>query len=227
MYNNLRKWWDQSLPGEKIIVIGAGSLGKLTVDCILQNKECVPNNIGILDDDISKHDTRILNIPVLGPISLIDSLSEKKDVSFVVAIANNSIRKKIVDENPKLNYRSIISNRAIISPLSKIGRGCIILPGTVVDPEAIINNHVIINKLATIAHDVTLHDFSQVSPGVNFGGFVDFGECSFIGLGAAILPNVKITNNVTIGAGAVVTKDINVPYSVYIGNPAKLLRKNS
>ena len=44
-----------------------------------------------------------------------------------------------------------------------------------------------------------------------------------IGSNATILP-VNICDNVVIGAGAVVTKNINEP-GVYAGNPAKLIRK--
>ena len=43
-----------------------------------------------------------------------------------------------------------------------------------------------------------------------------------IGSNASILP-VRICDDVVIGAGAVVTKDINQP-GVYAGNPAKLIR---
>lgn len=44
-----------------------------------------------------------------------------------------------------------------------------------------------------------------------------------IGTSATILP-VTICDDVVIGAGAVVTKDISVP-GFYVGNPARLLRK--
>jgi acetyltransferase-like isoleucine patch superfamily enzyme len=44
-----------------------------------------------------------------------------------------------------------------------------------------------------------------------------------IGTNATILP-VAICDDVVIGAGAVVTKDINVP-GFYVGNPARLLRR--
>ena len=43
-----------------------------------------------------------------------------------------------------------------------------------------------------------------------------------IGSNATILP-VNIASNVVIGAGSVVTKDINEP-GIYCGNPAKKLR---
>lgn len=223
--NNIKKWINQTSSGEKIIVIGAGSLGKLTVDCILRNKAYLSNNIAILDDNPAIQGKCVLGIPVIGLVDKAATLSKIDNLYFVIAIAKNEIRKKIVKKFPTLEYKSVISNESIISPYSKIGRGCIILPGVVVDPEAEIKDHVIINKVSTIAHDVMLHNFSQVSPGVNLGGYVELGECSFIGLGAVVLPYLKVATNVVIGAGAVVTKDITISESIYVGNPAKLLKK--
>jgi acetyltransferase-like isoleucine patch superfamily enzyme len=48
------------------------------------------------------------------------------------------------------------------------------------------------------------------------------GKNVSIGSNATILP-VSICNNVVIGAGSVVTKNITKP-GIYAGNPAKLLR---
>jgi acetyltransferase-like isoleucine patch superfamily enzyme len=50
------------------------------------------------------------------------------------------------------------------------------------------------------------------------------GDHVSIGSNATILP-VNICNNVVIGAGAVVTKDIIQP-GIYAGNPARKLRNN-
>ena len=44
-----------------------------------------------------------------------------------------------------------------------------------------------------------------------------------IGVGSIILPSVRIGTGSVIGAGSVVTKDVE-PYSIVVGNPAKLLR---
>lgn len=46
---------------------------------------------------------------------------------------------------------------------------------------------------------------------------------SFIGIGSLILPGVKIGDEVIIGAGSVVTKDIP-SNSVAVGNPAKVIK---
>lgn len=79
-----------------------------------------------------------------------------------------------------------------------IGRNCTMLPGVVIG-----NKH-----------------FKGTNEQVNIG------DNCYIGLGAKILGTVNIGNNVTIGANAVITKDI--PDNAVVGGvPAKVLRIKS
>jgi acetyltransferase-like isoleucine patch superfamily enzyme len=52
------------------------------------------------------------------------------------------------------------------------------------------------------------------------GGDVLIGDRVWIGYGAIILPGVKIGQGAVVGAGAVVTKNVE-PYSIMVGNPAR------
>ncbi len=54
--------------------------------------------------------------------------------------------------------------------------------------------------------------------------FVRIGNDVWIGHGAIILPQVTVGDGAIIGAGAVVTKDVE-DYGIAVGNPAKVLRK--
>ena len=51
------------------------------------------------------------------------------------------------------------------------------------------------------------------------------GESCFIAVNSIILPGVIIGNQVIVGAGSVVTKDVP-SNSIVAGNPAKIIRKN-
>lgn len=46
-----------------------------------------------------------------------------------------------------------------------------------------------------------------------------------VGIGASILPGIKIGDNVIIGAGSTVTLDVESGVVVF-GNPAKVIRRN-
>jgi serine acetyltransferase len=52
------------------------------------------------------------------------------------------------------------------------------------------------------------------------GGTVKVGELTHVGIGATVKNNIAICSGCTIGAGAVVVKDISEK-GIYIGVPAK------
>ena len=56
------------------------------------------------------------------------------------------------------------------------------------------------------------------------GGCVHIGRNSTIYTGAIILPRLNIGEGSIVGAGAVVLHDVP-PYTVVVGNPAKLIRR--
>ena len=57
-----------------------------------------------------------------------------------------------------------------------------------------------------------------------YGIQVSIGDNCWLGGNTIVCPGVKIGNNVVIGAGSVVTKDIP-PYSLAVGNPCRVIRK--
>ena len=58
-------------------------------------------------------------------------------------------------------------------------------------------------------------------PGVDISKF-EIGDNCYFGVGSIVMGPVKIGNNVTIGAGAVVTKDVP-DNCVVAGNPAVVI----
>eukprot|EP00882_Tetradesmus_deserticola_P003761 GHRQ01003976.1.p1 GENE.GHRQ01003976.1~~GHRQ01003976.1.p1 ORF type:complete len:210 (+),score=72.72 GHRQ01003976.1:105-734(+) len=60
--------------------------------------------------------------------------------------------------------------------------------------------------------------------GPEFGAPISIGDDAWVGGAAIICPGVRIGNNSVIGAGSVVTKDVE-PYVVVAGNPAKVIRR--
>lgn len=67
---------------------------------------------------------------------------------------------------------------------------------------------------------ILAHDYSRSLYDDTF-----IGDYCFIGANAIIMPGVKIGNNVIVGSGAVVTKNI-VSNCIIAGNPAKIIKEN-
>lgn len=121
----------------------------------------------------------------------------------------------------------------------EIGDDCFIGPFVEIQKGVKVGNRTRVQSHTFICDLVTVGDDCFIGHGVMFindlfsNGEPAFGDESLwkktyignkvsIGSNATILP-VNICDNVVIGAGAVVTKNIDKP-GVYIGNPAKFLR---
>jgi len=82
-------------------------------------------------------------------------------------------------------------------------------------------NTLVASRVTILAHEHVKRDPNNTH--MPFMTDTYIGENCFIGIGAIILPGVKIGDQVIIGAGSVVTK--NVPSGVIsAGNPARIIR---
>jgi acetyltransferase-like isoleucine patch superfamily enzyme len=135
-------------------------------------------------------------------------------------------RVKIVE--PCNLYGCEIGDDCFIGPFTEIQKTVRIAARTRVQSHAFICELVTIGEDCFIGHGVMFVN-DTFSTGGPAGGRKELwrsttiGNRVSIGSGATILP-VKICDDVVVGAGAVVTKDIAVSGS-YVGNPARLLTR--
>jgi acetyltransferase-like isoleucine patch superfamily enzyme len=123
-------------------------------------------------------------------------------------------------------YECKIGNNCFIGPFVEIQKNVVIGDHTKIQSHSFICELVQIGNKCFIGHSVVfINDlFSNGGPAggdKTFWKKTKIGNNVSIGSNATILP-VNICNDVIIGAGAVVTKDITEP-GKYIGNPAKKL----
>ncbi|CAN1599904.1 acyltransferase [Pseudomonas mediterranea] len=77
-------------------------------------------------------------------------------------------------------------------------------------------------KAKFVCHDGSTLPFRKDIPDLELAGEINVGDNVFIGMGALILPNVRIGNNCIVGANSVVTKDV-ADGTIVAGNPARAI----
>lgn len=205
---------------QKLIIIGAGSVGKFIV--YNQNSFTIDFEIvGILDDDCSKHNSTIAEIPVLGSIDKIKDFSDQ-GFALVWGIAFPTVKQNLFDKYKELkfDYPNFVSVNAWISQEVRLGKGCIIYPGCSINYETVIEDFVVMNMNCAIGHNCSISSFTSLSPGVNLGGNSKIGTLVELGIGCATLQGITIADHVKVGGQAMVTKNIK-SYKTVKGIPAK------
>lgn len=200
----------------KLLIIGASGHGKVVADIALKMNHWY--SIAFLDDDETIQSS--MGISVIG--RSLDAKEYIANYDIFVAIGNNLIRESFQVELEALgaSIPTLIHPSAVIGEQIEIKSGTVVMAGVVINCSTQIGKGCIINTGSTIDHDNYIEDFVHISPGSHLAGTVKVGRCTWLGIGSIVSNNIYITSKSTVGAGAVVIKDIAEP-GTYIGIPAR------
>lgn len=204
----------------KLLIIGAGGHGKVCADIAIKMNKW--SQIYFLDNNLSKG--RILGLEVLDKSDQISNYIQNYD--FFVAIGNNNVRNKIINEIQDLGGKlvTLIHPSANIGLNTTIKEGTVVMAGASINVETVIGVGVIINTNASVDHDCIINDFVHISPGGNIAGTCIIGQATWIGVGANVINNITIGKNIIVGAGSLILEDILFE-GTYVGVPTKLIKE--
>jgi acetyltransferase-like isoleucine patch superfamily enzyme len=117
-----------------------------------------------------------------------------------------------------------------------IGADCNICDHSYIDEDVVIGDRVTIKGQVAIIDGMRIEDDVFIGPNATFTNdpfprsrqpfscaTMVIGRGASIGSGATFVPGVSVGEGAMVGAGAVVTKDVP-PFSVVVGNPARVIR---
>ena len=211
---------------ENIVIIGAGGFGrevKMLIDQINEGS-LQYNLLGFYDDSVQKG-TEVFGLEVLGSVEELNQVTKPTAIS--IAIGSPKVKKDIKDKlsNPMLSFPRLIHPSVVLGiPSETIGIGAIICAGTIITVNITIGEFVILNLGCTVGHDTVIGNYCSFMPQSNIAGEVILGEAVYVGMGVGIINQVTVGNNVTLGAGSVVVK--NIPSNcLAVGIPAKVIKE--
>jgi sugar O-acyltransferase (sialic acid O-acetyltransferase NeuD family) len=191
-----------------VVLLGAGGHASVLIDILRENKQTIAGVItpvsptSIIFSDIKQYNSDDdLGIFSVNRYAVVVAIGAQPDDRKRINIINMLLEKGY-------SFKSVLSQRAIISQNASLGLGVQILPGAIINAGASIGQHVVVNSRAVIEHDCIVDDFCHIAPGAVLCGGVCIAKHVFIGAGAVVLPGVNIGSNSIIGANALVDKDI-------------------
>ena len=108
-----------------------------------------------------------------------------------------------------------IGNNVEICANTNIARGSL--------SDTVIGEGTRVDALVQIAHNVKIGKNSEITTGTIIGGSTSIGDMTWTGLNSTLKDNIKVGNNVLVGAGAAVIKDVE-DGDIVAGVPAKSIK---
>lgn len=179
-------------------------------------------------NDREETGSEIEGYPVMGKTSDIKKFIEQ-GYYFINTIFRIDGQEERIQLFERLNVpderlATFIHPAAYVAPNVKIGPGSVIMPNVSLSPGTVFGKCCLVMVNAIVGHNNVIKDYCHIAAQACIGAYITIEAGVHIGLNATIRENLTIGANSTVGMGSVLTKNVG-PNEIWIGNPAKFLRK--
>ena len=148
------------------------------------------------------------------------------EAEIIIALGEPEYRVKLFKKVKEAGYSfaNLIDPSAYLSSEVTIGTGIILKAGVWVSVGATLKDNICVDFHTVIGHDVVIQPHCQICSNVVIAGHCKIGSATYIGLSVPIRDGIVVGDNVVLGMGSVVVRDIpdNV---IAMGNPARAIKK--
>ena len=148
-------------------------------------------------------------------------LKNHENVCVIFGLGDASKLKKIAEsykETKKFEFPNIIHPNVNLDESVNLGVGNIITTLCVFTVDTVVGSFNYFNRGNQIGHDCSIGSYNVINPVISGGVIIE--DENLIGTNSTILQYIKIGSKNTVGAGAVVTKNVENNRCM-IGVPAK------
>lgn len=203
----------------ELAIFGAGGLGRLVHDILLQDRRWRP--VALLDSDPAKQGKAIDGLTVRGGLEQLPALRRQGVSAAIVAIGDNRERVRIAAllRQGGMQLVSAIHPLVSIAPSARLGQHLIIGARSMVCVHAHVADHCVLSTGSIVEHDNRLATGVFLHPAVRLAGGVEIDRFATLGIGACVIPYRRVGANAWVEPGAVVIRDV-LPGTTVSGAPA-------
>jgi len=211
-----------------LVVIGSGGFAREVVWLAKEIDRVAPafEFLGFVVSDLSMLGEYDSKEQILGDYEWLASNADRVD-ALAIGIGNPKFRRKVGQELsrefPNFEWPALIHPTVTLDTEScTLGKGTLMCAGTIATVNVELEDFSMVNLACTLGHESRIGEGSVLNPTVNISGGVVLEKGVLVGTGAQILQYVQVGEGATVGAGAVVNRDVPAGVTV-VGIPAKPL----
>lgn len=190
-----------------LVIVGAGKLGEyIALNYTQFNLR--HRLIGFVDDNPKFKHKKVAGLPVLGTIE--DFLLDKR-VCVIMALASCSEKMDMVQRlapNPKIDYPNVFSSGSWISRECIVGKGNIILEGSLFNFGTLIGSFNSFERKCSIGHETIIGDFCCFKEEVQTGGYTYIEDGCQFGKGVIVNQGVRVGKHAQVKPEMEITDDV-------------------
>lgn len=148
------------------------------------------------------------------------------DSKFLISVTRDKdLRQALIEylDAHNLQRATYIHPSAVVDPQAIINDGVFVGPFASVFNQARVHKDCIIGPYSMLSHSATLGQGSIMHPGAMIAGSTNVGQYCLLGIRSTIIDKLEICNNVVVGAGSLINKNILEPGN-YVGTPARRVK---
>ena len=215
--------------GRNLIIVGAGETAQIAYEYFTHDSPHTIAAFAVEGAYLSESD--LYGLPIVPLERLVERYPPDEFGAYVAVSFNslNRVRRRLFGIVKDLGFHceSYVSSRAFVWPTTVIAENCFVSESCVIQHHAQLGHDVTMWAAATITHRCVIGNDCFIASGAVINGLTSIGERCFIGANSSIGDRLSIADDSVIGMGAVVTKSIQTPGGVWVGNPARQLARGS
>ncbi len=206
-----------------LYLCGAGNSEGVRLALNLQERAPRWSDIVLLDDDAAKHGTRLLGVEIVGPLSQLADVSPRRG-EVANLVARTTQKRHAVAQRLRtygVPFATLVHPSVDLRG-AELEAGVLVYEGAVVAPETRVARDSVVFMRAVVGHESSLGECCVIASGAVLNARVVLEERVYVGTNAAVLPEVRVGSDSTIGACSAVVSDVPARATA-IGVPAEVV----